>query len=70
MSEPMIERLAVLGCGLMGGSFAMALRQRGLVQQVVGFSSRETTRRRAVELGVIDRACESVDRPSPARSRA
>ena len=60
MSEPMIERLAVLGCGLMGGSFAMALRQRGLVQEVVGFSSRESTRRRAVELGVIDRACESV----------
>jgi prephenate dehydrogenase len=44
----------------MGGSFALALRQAGLVQQITGFSASDKTRQRAVELGVIDQACTSV----------
>jgi prephenate dehydrogenase len=54
------QRLALIGCGLMGGSFALALRQAGLVQHITGFSASEKTRQRAVELGVIDQACNSV----------
>ena len=54
------QRLALIGCGLMGGSFALALRQAGLVQHITGFSASEKTRQRAVELGVIDQACSSV----------
>ncbi len=54
------QRLALIGCGLMGGSFALALRQAGLVQHITGFSASEKTRQRAVELGVIDQACTSV----------
>ncbi len=54
------QRLALIGCGLMGGSFALALRKAGLVQHIVGFSASEKTRQRAVELQVIDRACTSV----------
>lgn len=54
------QRLALIGCGLMGGSFALALRQAGLVQHITGFSASEKTRHRAVELGVIDQACSSV----------
>ena len=54
------ERLALIGCGLMGGSFALALRQAGLVQHITGFSASERTRQRALELGVIDQACRSV----------
>jgi prephenate dehydrogenase len=56
----LVQRLAVIGCGLMGGSFALALKSRGLVQQVAGFSSRESTRQKALALGVIDQACDSV----------
>jgi prephenate dehydrogenase len=44
----------------MGGSFALALRQAGLVQHITGFSASEKTRQRTVELGVIDQACISV----------
>jgi prephenate dehydrogenase len=44
----------------MGGSFALALREAGLVQTIVGFSASEKTRQRAVELQVIDQACNSV----------
>ncbi len=47
------QRLALIGCGLMGGSFALALREAGLVQTIVGFSASEKTRHRAAELNVI-----------------
>lgn len=54
------ERLALIGCGLMGGSFALALRQAGLVGHVAGFSASEATRRKALAMGVIDSACTSA----------
>ena len=54
------ERLALIGCGLMGGSFALALRQARLVTQVAGFSASEATRQKALMLGVIDSACSSA----------
>jgi prephenate dehydrogenase len=54
------QRLALIGCGLMGGSFALALREAGLVKTIVGFSASEKTRQRAVDLKVIDQACTSV----------
>ena len=57
---PRFQRLALIGCGLMGGSFALAARQAGLVQTIVGFSASEKTRQRARELRVIDLACASV----------
>lgn len=60
MSAVKFQHLALIGCGLMGGSFALALRQAGLVQHITGFSASEKTRQRAVELGVIDQACNSV----------
>ena len=54
------QRLALIGCGLMGGSFALALREAGLVQHITGFSASEKTRQRALDLKVIDQACNSV----------
>ena len=54
------QRLALIGCGLMGGSFALALREAGLVETIVGFSASDKTRQRAVERQVIDQACASV----------
>jgi prephenate dehydrogenase len=60
LASPHFERLALIGCGLMGGSFALAARQAGLVRSIVGFSASEKTRQRARELRVIDQACASV----------
>ena len=57
----MFQKLALIGCGLMGGSFALALRKAGLVQHIVGYSASDTTRQRAVALGVIDLATATVD---------
>ncbi|HVR50371.1 MAG TPA: prephenate dehydrogenase/arogenate dehydrogenase family protein [Pseudorhodoferax sp.] len=55
----MFERLGLIGCGLMGGSFALALKRAGLVRQVSGFSPSPTTTQRALELGVIDEEATS-----------
>ena len=50
----MFDQLGLVGCGLMGGSFALALKRAGLVRRVVGFSPSEATRQRALAMGVID----------------
>lgn len=50
----MFEQLGLIGCGLMGGSFALALKRAGLVKRVVGYSKSPTTTERARALGVID----------------
>ncbi len=56
----MFERLGLIGCGLMGGSFALALKHAGLVGRVVGYSKSEATTARALELGVIDAVAASA----------
>ncbi len=50
----MFEQLGLIGCGLMGGSFALALKKAGLVKRVVGYSKSPSTTDRARQLGVID----------------
>lgn len=50
----MFEQLGLIGCGLMGGSFALALKKSGLVKRVVGYSKSPSTTERARQLGVID----------------
>ena len=49
-----VRQLAVIGCGLMGGSFALALRAAGRVQRIVGHSRSPASALRALELGVVD----------------
>jgi prephenate dehydrogenase len=56
----MFNQLGVIGCGLMGGSFALALRRAGLVKKIVGYSKSPSTTERAKKLGVIDVAAESA----------
>ncbi|GMQ90103.1 MAG: hypothetical protein BMS9Abin10_0451 [Gammaproteobacteria bacterium] len=56
----MIQRLAVIGVGLIGGSLARALREGGHVADVVGFGRSLGNLQTAVDLGVVDRAEVSV----------
>jgi prephenate dehydrogenase len=51
----LFERVAVAGVGLIGGSLAAAVRQAGLVGEVVGFGRGEANLRLAAERGLIDR---------------
>lgn len=48
------KKLAVLGLGLMGGSLAAGLRQRGLVEHVTAWGRRESSLQRGQALGYID----------------
>jgi prephenate dehydrogenase len=50
----MFDQLGLIGCGLMGGSFALALKRAGMVKRVVGYSKSPSTTERARQLGVID----------------
>lgn len=52
--KPMFEQLGVIGCGLMGSSFALAMKRAGLVKRIVGYSKSPTTTARALQMGVID----------------
>ncbi|OUS13458.1 bifunctional prephenate dehydrogenase/3-phosphoshikimate 1-carboxyvinyltransferase [Gammaproteobacteria bacterium 53_120_T64] len=48
-------RLLVIGLGLIGGSLALAARQRHLFSEVIGASRSPATLDKAIELGVVDR---------------
>ena len=53
--QPLIQRLCVIGVGLIGGSLARALKQAGEVGEVIGAGRNEDNLRAAVRLGVVDR---------------
>jgi prephenate dehydrogenase len=55
-----LKRVAIVGVGLIGGSFAQALRRAGVVGTVVGVDRNAEALARAAALGVIDTAAESV----------
>ena len=53
-----VEKLALIGAGLIGGSFALALKQAGAVGEVLGVGRNPVRLNVARELGLIDRAVE------------
>lgn len=55
MSAFRIERLTIIGVGLIGGSLALALKDAGVVGEVVGCGRGKPNLERALELGIIDR---------------
>ncbi|MEJ8821009.1 prephenate dehydrogenase/arogenate dehydrogenase family protein [Variovorax humicola] len=56
----MVEQLGLIGCGLIGGSFSLALKKAKLVKRVVGYSKSPSTTERARQLGAIDVAAPSA----------
>ncbi len=50
----MLKNIVIFGVGLIGGSFARALKQADPTRQVTGFGRTEASLLRAKELGVID----------------
>jgi prephenate dehydrogenase len=55
------KKIAIFGVGLIGGSFALALRKAGAVEQIVGIGRTAASLSRARELGIIDLASTSVE---------
>lgn len=50
------QKVVICGIGLIGGSFALALKQAGMAGEIVGFGRRPETLQEALERGVIDQA--------------
>ena len=59
MSEK-IGTVAIIGVGLIGGSFALALKNANLVDRVIGVGRRQASVDAALKLGVIDQAVTDV----------
>ncbi len=56
---PLLDRLALIGVGLIGSSIARAARAQGVVRTIVATARSAETRRRVVELGIADYVVET-----------
>ncbi|MBP8902772.1 MAG: prephenate dehydrogenase/arogenate dehydrogenase family protein, partial [Thiobacillaceae bacterium] len=54
----MIDHLVVIGVGLIGGSFALDLKKKGLVGRITGVGRGRANLEKARELGIIDAIAE------------
>lgn len=69
MTDPIpsfrLNKVLVFGVGLIGGSFAAALKAAGAVGEVVGFGRTRAGLEEALRLGLIDRIGESIAAEAP-----
>ena len=56
----MFGKVAVVGVGLSGGSFALALRRAAAAREIIGVGRTRATLARAVELGIVDAATTDI----------
>jgi prephenate dehydrogenase len=54
------KKIAIFGVGLIGGSFALALKKAGAVEHIVGVGRTQATLQRALDLGIVDAITTSV----------
>jgi prephenate dehydrogenase len=52
--ESLFRRVAIIGLGLLGGSWGLALREAGFGGRVVGYARRPETREQALSEGAVD----------------
>ena len=55
-----LNKLAIIGVGLIGGSFALALRKAGLVKHIIGVGRSPQNMQCALERGVIDEIAADI----------
>jgi prephenate dehydrogenase len=60
VNQPSFKKIVIFGVGLIGGSFALALRKGNAVQEVVGFGRSAATLEQALQFGLIDRIGHDV----------
>lgn len=54
MAEPLFDKIAFIGIGLIGSSLARAVRRDGLARRTVACARRRSTLDKVVELGIVD----------------
>ncbi len=59
-SEPQFRRVAIVGLGLLGGSWGLALKKAGFAGRIVGYARRAETRERALAEGAVDEGFADV----------
>jgi prephenate dehydrogenase len=52
----MFNNVAIIGVGLIGGSFALAMKEKGFAKKVIGVGRSTSSLDKAIELGLIDEA--------------
>jgi prephenate dehydrogenase len=52
----MFGNVTIVGVGLISGSFALGLKERGLARNIIGVSRTEASSKKAIDLGLIDEA--------------
>ncbi|MDN5344014.1 MAG: prephenate dehydrogenase [Clostridia bacterium] len=57
----LVERVAVIGLGLIGGSLGLALLQGGVAREVTGFDRQEGAIKEALQIGAINRPTSSLE---------
>jgi cyclohexadieny/prephenate dehydrogenase len=58
-TQPLFNRLALIGTGLIGSSIARAARAQGAARSIVATARSAATRRRVAELGIADQVVET-----------
>ncbi|MEW6183667.1 MAG: prephenate dehydrogenase [Bacillota bacterium] len=58
----MLERITIIGVGLIGGSLGMAVKRLGLAAEVIGVGRNEDNLRLAVEVGAVDKTTTDLRR--------
>ena len=56
----LFDRVALIGIGLIGSSLSHVIRQRGLAAEITGYARSEPTRKRALEIGLVDQIFSSA----------
>lgn len=56
MGDPLFERVALIGIGLMGSSLARRIKRDGLAREVICCAKSERSRKVTRELGIVDAA--------------
>jgi prephenate dehydrogenase len=56
VAVPRFDTVVIFGVGLIGGSFALALKAAGATKRVIGLGRNPSNLQRALELGAIDEA--------------
>lgn len=54
------DRVALIGLGLIAGSMSLAMREKRLAREIVGYARSAETRATAAEIGLVDRICDSA----------
>lgn len=60
MSQPIYDRVALIGLGLIASSMFWAIKRAGLAEEVTGYARSQATRDTARQIGLCDRICDSA----------